>query len=253
MLVVLVSAKGSPGVTTLAVALAACWPGSGRPVLVECDPSGGSLAVRFGLGGDSGLVGLAAAARAGARRDALRAWVRELPGGVRVVCAPVDAAQARAAVSTLAGASASASAGDLRQRFGAEVVIADCGRADPATEALVAAADRVLVVVRPLADDLAAVAVSAQRLRGLTRAVGVVLVGRGYPAGEVARELGLPVLGAVPRDEAAAAVLAGRLPRGRVSRRSGLVRAATELGRLLSGPSPTPVSDGRSLARAGRG
>lgn len=246
MLVALVSAKGSPGVTTLAVALTACWPGPGRPVLVECDPSGGSLAVRFSLGGDSGLVGLAASARAGAGRDGLAAWVRELPGGVRVVGAPVDAAQARAAVSTLVGA------GEPRRVFGAAVVIADCGRTDPATDVLVAAADRVLVVVRPLADDLASVAASAVRLRGVMGAVGVVLVGRGYPAGEVARELGLPVLVAVPCDEAAAAVLAGRLPRGRVARRSGLVRAATELGRLLSAPAAPSTAASGALAWVGR-
>ena len=44
-LVALAADKGSPGVTTAAVALAAVWP---RPALVaECDPSGGDLAMRL--------------------------------------------------------------------------------------------------------------------------------------------------------------------------------------------------------------
>lgn len=44
MLVTLASSKGSPGVTSAALVLAAAWP---RPVtLVEADPSGGDLALR---------------------------------------------------------------------------------------------------------------------------------------------------------------------------------------------------------------
>jgi len=40
-LIAIAADKGSPGVTTTSVALAAVWP---RPVLLaECDPSGGDL------------------------------------------------------------------------------------------------------------------------------------------------------------------------------------------------------------------
>lgn len=68
------SDKGSPGVTTLALALAATWP---RPVTIaECDPAGGDLALRLTdeagrpqLAAGSGLLALAAAAR----RDSARA------------------------------------------------------------------------------------------------------------------------------------------------------------------------------------
>jgi hypothetical protein len=68
------SDKGSPGVTTLALALAATWP---RPVTIaECDPAGGDLALRLTdeagrpqLAAGSGLLALAAAAR----RDPARA------------------------------------------------------------------------------------------------------------------------------------------------------------------------------------
>ena len=49
MLVAVCSVKGSPGVTTFCMALAAQWPAQTRCVLLECDPSGGDLATRFAL------------------------------------------------------------------------------------------------------------------------------------------------------------------------------------------------------------
>ena len=66
--IALFSDKGSPGVTTLALALAATWP---RPVTIaECDPAGGDLALRLtdeeghpNLAREPGLLALAAAAR----------------------------------------------------------------------------------------------------------------------------------------------------------------------------------------------
>ena len=44
-LIVIGAAKGGPGVTTAAVALAAVWPR--RAIVAECDPSGGDLALRI--------------------------------------------------------------------------------------------------------------------------------------------------------------------------------------------------------------
>ncbi len=77
-LIALFSDKGSPGVTTLALSLAAAWP---RPVTVaECDPAGGDLALRLTdeagrprLHPDPGLLGLAAAARRSTAPAACRA------------------------------------------------------------------------------------------------------------------------------------------------------------------------------------
>ncbi|MGH3603225.1 MAG: chromosome partitioning protein, partial [Pseudonocardiaceae bacterium] len=65
------SLKGSPGVTTFCVALAAQWSAHTRCVLLECDPSGGDLATRFSLASSPGLVSLAAAARRGSGPDML--------------------------------------------------------------------------------------------------------------------------------------------------------------------------------------
>jgi hypothetical protein len=68
------SDKGSPGVTTFALALAATWP---RAVTIaECDPAGGDLALRLTDAGgrprlpaDSGLLALAGAVRRTASPD----------------------------------------------------------------------------------------------------------------------------------------------------------------------------------------
>ncbi len=49
VLVAVASVKGSPGVTTLCVALAACWPDPAGAIVVEADPAGGDVAMRFGL------------------------------------------------------------------------------------------------------------------------------------------------------------------------------------------------------------
>ncbi|MHB8341736.1 MAG: hypothetical protein ACYDB7_11270, partial [Mycobacteriales bacterium] len=60
----LASAKGAPGASTTALALALVWP---RPILlVECDPAGGDLLAGYLAGADppgGGLLGLALAAR----------------------------------------------------------------------------------------------------------------------------------------------------------------------------------------------
>jgi hypothetical protein len=79
------SDKGSPGVTTLALALAATWP---RAVTIaECDPAGGDLALRLTDAGgrprlpaESGFLSLAGAVRRTATPDldehayALEGW-----------------------------------------------------------------------------------------------------------------------------------------------------------------------------------
>ncbi len=101
-LFVFTSAKGSPGVTTLACGLGAAWPGSaGRQVaVVECDPFGGDLAAWFRLSAERGLVSLAVAAHQGREhqrndkcsfRDATGSdqhW-QQLAGGLDVLVGPV--------------------------------------------------------------------------------------------------------------------------------------------------------------------
>lgn len=93
-LVVLASAKGAPGTTTAALALAAMWP---RPVLMaDCDPAGGDVALRMPsraggpLDPDTGLVSLAAAARRGLQSgrlpgDLVADHTQQVVGGLDVL------------------------------------------------------------------------------------------------------------------------------------------------------------------------
>lgn len=226
MVIAVCSVKGSPGVTTLCVALAARWPAPGRAVVVECDPSGGSLAARFGLRTAPGLVSLTAAARQ--NRDLmLWAHTQPLPGGVPVVVAPPGGDYARAALATLLDARRQSVLRGAAAVAGS-VVVADCGRLDAVSPAMAIAreADRVLLVVRPRADELSHLAASLSMVDLWAMRPGLVLVGRGHPAGEVTRELGVPVLAEIPHDVPGARALSG-LP----GRRRGPVRS--RLGRVV--------------------
>ena len=152
MLIAICSLKGSPGVTTWSLALAASWPQPARVLLAECDPSGGSIAARFGLAPTPGLASLTAAARRD--RNPHLAWshAQQLPGGLPVVCAPPGAGFARAALGTLVE-SRRDTVSVLRAAAAAPggVVVADCGRLDPDSAALTIAreADRVLLLCPP--------------------------------------------------------------------------------------------------------
>jgi Mrp family chromosome partitioning ATPase len=256
MVIAVCSVKGAPGVTTLCVALAARWPGLSQPVVVECDPSGGSLAARFGLRSTPGLVSLTAAARQ--NRD-LMLWshTQPLPGGMPVVVAPPGGDYARAALATLLDAPRQ-SVSVLRSAAtqpGA-VVIADCGRLEAVSPAMVIAreADRVLLVVRPRADELSHLAASLSMVDLWAMRPGLVLVGPGHPADEVTRELGVPVLAQVPHDVPGARALSGLPGRRRSPKRSQLGRAAHIIAqRLLEQTAMTSSGSGTSVPVLGTG
>ena len=231
MLVAICSLKGSPGVTTLATALGARWPGQENPIVVEADPAGGDLMARFRLPESPGLVSLAAAARGrgGTDPNLLDQHTQLLPGGLRVVLGPVGAEQARAALSVLAPGTSS----PLRRAADqpATTVIADCGRVDPdsPTFPIIRSADAMLLVARPHDDDLAHVALKLHAAQQWSRKPCFVLVGDGYPTAEVSQVLGIPVMGRVPRDDKGAAVLCGQGNGRHRPAKSALGRAAAKL------------------------
>jgi hypothetical protein len=257
MLVAVVSVKGSPGVTTFAIALAARWPAPCRPVLVEADPSGGDLATRFSLESTPGLLSLAAAARRSADPALVWQHAQGLPGGLPVVAAPPDADRARGALSALAPDPA-AGAGVLRAAANLPdtVLIVDCGRMDAGSAALpiVRAADAMVLLTGAHADDLAHL---PRRLPAIGRWSAhpvLLLVGEGYSPAEVARELGVPPLGRVPDDPRGAAVLCGRpralrwgrggpahSPLGQLAHKVATVLAAQQVPpQELPHPAPVP-------------
>jgi hypothetical protein len=261
VLLVLTSVKGAPGVTTAALALAAAWPSENSPVLLELDPSGGDLIADFGLDAEPGLMSLAAAARRGSSPGLVREHSQQLPGGLLVVPAPSAAEQAATAVDVLLTSAAwetmpgtPALDGDAspdgqgaagqpdRDR---DVLIVDAGRlstrAGPGAEVspLLRAADVVLLVARNDSRGLVHAAARVEYLTGVVaspRRVRLLLVNSGdYPAEDVARGLGVPVVGVLPVDARAAAALAGRPGRSPAAlRRSPLIRAAREVARRLA-------------------
>jgi hypothetical protein len=245
MLIAVCSLKGSPGVTTFSVALAARWPAQARRVLVECDPSGGDVATRFGLASSPGLVSLAAAARRSSDPGLLWEHTQALPGGLLVVAAPPGADQALAALTALAPES-SGGAGVLRLAAQATdtVVIADCGRVDPTSSVLpiVRSADVMLLLSRAHADDLAHLATRLSTVGRWSPRPGLLLVGEGYSAAEVSRELGVSAMGQIPEDRHAAAVLCGRHGGRGGPSRSGLGPSAVAVARVLLSD-PLTLSD----------
>jgi MinD-like ATPase involved in chromosome partitioning or flagellar assembly len=241
------SAKGSPGVSTAAAAMAAAWPTS--VVLADVDPAGGDVMWRNrAVGGgpldpDRGLLSLGAAVRRGAAQADLTEHLQPTAMGVDVLVGLASPDQ----LSGLGAAWGQLPAVFAHHRTD---VIVDCGRVVPGSAALpvITGADIVVLVTRP---DIAGTAHLRERLRSLGSTLGVGGPG-GKPVGVVVRtdyrdtrsaadlqqlldheRLGVTVLGIVADDPKAARILAGE--RVGQLRRTLLGRSATQLAQRLSG------------------
>jgi MinD-like ATPase involved in chromosome partitioning or flagellar assembly len=221
MVIGVASMKGSPGVTTFALALACIWPGNHPAILAELDASGGDLAGYFRLQPDPGIASLATETRRDRNPEVLFKHTQTLPKGLMVIPAPVRPSQAHAAITALA-----ATLPDVFTKLPRDMtVIADLGRLTGPSAELAACVDRLLVLVRPRLTDLA-------HLEGLAEAAPnaeLILAGPGpYPPREVAGALGLTIRIHLRHDAAAQAFLEGR------RRRTRLVRAARQVARSLA-------------------
>jgi len=98
MLIGLFSAKGSPGVTSSALVLAAVWPR--RVILLEADPTGSDFVHRCrsetgtALAASPSILGLASAIR-GSRAAELGDWTQRIACGVDVITGVATPSQAR--------------------------------------------------------------------------------------------------------------------------------------------------------------
>src|SRR5207253_3300772 len=97
MRLAVVSAKASPGATTLVQALASAWPEGRRLLVAEVDGSGGSLAARLRLAPDPGLLSLATSGRRGVTVSLLNEHCQSY-GGLDLLLAPATARQTKAAL-----------------------------------------------------------------------------------------------------------------------------------------------------------
>ena len=104
-IVTICSSKGSPGVTTLACAIAATWPQNRRILLAECDPSGGDIAARFGMSAKLGMTSLVLESRSsqGSALPNVEQHLQRLPGGLEVLVGAVGASAARMVDDELPG------------------------------------------------------------------------------------------------------------------------------------------------------
>ncbi|MGP8161041.1 MAG: chromosome partitioning protein [Candidatus Dormibacteria bacterium] len=237
----LCSVKGAPGVTTVACALGAVWPRERpTPIVVECDPAGGDLAARFGLEVTPGVVSLTVALErepdvaSAVDRNPLLEHAQQLRGGLQVVVAPTSPEEMRLPLDRLAE--------DLSilAHAGCDV-IADCGRLESwgARERtpiarLIQRAGLVVVVARPTLEEIQHLHAWLPSLHALRVQVLVLLSQRGpYPSEEIAVALDIPVIGTLPFDPAAAAVLSGG-GRGIPGRTLALLRAARGVADALA-------------------
>ena len=232
-LICFASQKGSPGATMSALAVAAAWPNlAGRvKLLVEADPDGGVLAVRYGLGREPGLLSLVGAGRQGMSRDGLWAHTQRLPGGLPVVVTSDRPEQTTAALN------ASGSAlGEWLQTLDDVDVIADVGRIGVSSPAVpfATSADLLLMVARPTADQIQPAAERLGTLSRSTKHVGWCLIGtKPYSPEEIEDVHGIKVVGTLADDpKGAAALETGTDQRRRL--RSPLVRSAVTLAGALA-------------------
>ncbi|WP_265805983.1 MinD/ParA family ATP-binding protein [Wenjunlia tyrosinilytica] len=195
--------------TTTALALAAGWPaeadGGVRPVVVEADPSGGDLMIRFGLPAAPSLLDVAAAAGR-PHPGSLLGAASELPFGVRAVVAVPGRGPCREAVRLLAGeAGGRVLRGDSHDRG---TVLLDVGRLTEDVEPLLDAAEQVVLVARGGAEPLTHV--SAYDLKAVERAGRLTLAVVGpcpYPAQEIAKTLRIERVVFLPWDSKSVAVM----------------------------------------------
>ena len=217
------SAKGSPGVTLTALGFAAARAAAGTStLLLEADPSGGSLAIRYQLGRQPGLITLAAASRHGLNRNEITGHAQEIPGGLAAIVAP-ERHDRTAAILRADGIRLGRFFADLPD----VEIVADCGRLDSetVTSGLPSEADVLYLLARPVAEEIQPAAALAATARDSGLTVAWVLIGdKPHDPAEVAEVTRTPVAAVLPDDGRAAAAMADGRAEGR-GRRSRLARA----------------------------
>lgn len=241
MLLGLISAKGSPGVTTTALALAAV---ADDGLVIELDPSGGSIECWTGATDEPGLTRVASGLRRPAGHGAVADHIVEVPRGVHSILAPTAGPYAESTVAMTRDRLAPA----LRDLDGTTVVL-DGGRwsRSQPTAHRVASCDLVGVVCAPTVDGVEGARWLIEPLQAEAAGKVVVLVvgERPYPASEVGAAVGVPAAGALTWDPRGVASLLAR-GAGRGWARSPLARSARTVLAHLGELVPTAEAVGRA-------
>lgn len=238
------SVKGTGGASTTALGLAAALGERGEAVLVEADPSGGSL-----LGWCPTLGATAGGLyEAVFDRDRNLGWVRQSLGDISVVVAHGDPYRISAALER------PRSWRQMFDRLDADVVMVDVGRLFPGSPALPLAggADRLVLVSPPAPAPLAATvewigrggqhsATDARLDSERMRIVSVDVSPRGrhrVDPGRLSAEIGDAYVGHVPFDDAAVELVCrGSSLAHRSLRRSSFAWAVRSIGERVLDPS----------------
>jgi hypothetical protein len=242
----LVSAKGSPGVTTAAAALAAAATANGRALLAELDPSGGSVQVLAGSNAGVGLMEAAGQLRREATASAIEENLTLLPAGVPTLLAPSAGAVAESVIESVSGRWVPT------LRTCALDVFVDAGRWEPSqrTALRVVGADLLVVVCRPTVAGVEHTRHLLDRLREIARrpAAAVVIGDRPYPPEQVAAFLDVPLAGQIAWDPRGATSLWSHGVT-RVWLRTQLARSATTTLAGLAALVPKTAAPGAPAAR----
>ena len=258
-LVVIGSLKSAPGVSTLVAVMAYQWPQHRRMALVEADADGGVLAARFGLHPESpSLVSFAASARHGYDQNLFWESCQRLPGGPMAMVVPSSGRSVSRSLQQIDFA-------ELNECLTDTDLLLDAGRLrqEGPTQRLCESAGLLVMVVRPVFENLAVLLHRASTLGDRSK-LGVVIVGDGpYPPEEIDEALTQAagqrssVLGSIAWDPRGAEGLTSEASRNRVLRRSHLARTTRHVTELVvrlmpSGGMPSLRRDGTAAATAGR-
>ena len=241
-LVALASAR-SPGLTTLAVALAAIWPEPRRAVVVELDPDGGTLASSVSANPDPGLTSLAASGRRYLSPELIVSNFQQLPNGQAVLLAPPSPDRTVADLRALSAVGL----GETLASLPGFDVLADCGRIDSVSPALsvLQQANAAIFVIRPTVADVVGLRdrLETLDLRSPQLQAGIIVINHGpHASEEVARVFRLPVIGTIAWDPRSAEILAeGRRPPAS----SKLLRTAAAVASDVAGQ--IPAADARPV------
>jgi len=245
--------------TTTCVALAAGWPVDDEVLILEADPSGGSLAGWLDTPNSPSLATIVANARDASHDEAMStvsAMTHRSSSGISFVGAPLRSLPARRAIAeaSMVVVPALAASGAM--------VLADLGRRDPTDlpAAIVESAATTLVVHRQHAASAAAEAVRLDRLVELVEVLAVsardlvlaVVGGEPFDPAEITQHVDTSVPGVLAaavtlaEDPLAAAVIAGRsgVSAGRLRRLPLMRSAAAVASRLVLGSTSAVTTPG---------
>ncbi len=229
--IALASTSSAPGVSALSVGLSFAFDNRGAtPLLVEADPSGGVIGLRFNLSGMRDLSTFTTDARRGYEPWLIYKNAADL-SGIHTLLAPTDPLLATRSIERSAGLLA-----EVLPEFELPTLI-DLGRLSDISPSLtlLQAADQVLLVSRPRIEEVQSLLFGIRLLKNHGCDVALVMVGnRPYNPLEVSEVAGVPLAATLPDDAGAAAAFVGGSFSARRLRRSMLMRSITGLAdRLL--------------------